>query len=126
MATILVVEDDGVLAFDLTRYIEAQTFGKVRLSPSVHLALDMLDAKPEVDIALLDVEVLDGTTFDLARVLYQKGIPFIFTSGSDPSCVPADLKPHLFISKPYDNKSILVALEERCPAALSDGNRDKA
>src|SRR5262245_28793187 len=95
MPTILIVEDEGILALDLQEWIELDGLHAVAVA-TVERAEQAIAG--DVDFVLLDINVLDGNTFGLARELLVRDIPFVFTSGSDPDRVPQDLKGVPFIS----------------------------
>ena len=54
------------------------------------------------DAAFLDIDVLDGKTFEVAALLHERGTPFAFVSGSRPEDVPPPLRSVPFLPKPYD------------------------
>src|SRR5262245_37194490 len=90
MHKILIVEDEGMLALDLQEQLELEDDLRAVAVATVALAVEVL--KEDVDFVLLDVNVLDGSTFGLARELVVRHIPFAFTSGNDPRQIPQDLK----------------------------------
>ena len=69
-----------------------------------------------LDFAFLDVDVSDGKSFDFARLLRDRGIPFAFVSASRPSDLPAALRDAPFIGKPFLEETIVVALPPAKPA----------
>jgi DNA-binding response OmpR family regulator len=119
MARVLVVEDDGLLGYDLKQAIENHTSAAVWVAPSTARAFDAL-ALDHVDFVILDVHVLDGHTFGLARYLSSAGVPFVFVSGTAPSHLPADLREHRFFRKPLDYASLHQAMQ---PALRVDPRR---
>lgn len=54
----------------------------------------------QIDVALLDVDLGSGSTYDLARSLRARQIPFLFLTGYDGSIIPADLAGAPAITKP--------------------------
>ena len=53
------------------------------------------------DAAILDIELRDGTTFDLAAELLRRKIPFLFyTSWDDAEAIPIGLRELPFLEKP--------------------------
>ncbi|WP_439574030.1 response regulator [Phreatobacter sp.] len=64
-------------------------------------------AADAVHCALLDVDVIGGKTFDLARELRQRGTPFAFVSGSLPSDLPEELSGAAFVRKPFRPRDIV-------------------
>ena len=77
--TVLVMEDNPVLAADLAGLIEDR--GARVLGPFRRLSDGMVLLDQQMpDMAILDVELLDGMVLPLADRLTDKGIPFVFYS----------------------------------------------
>lgn len=51
------------------------------------------------EFANLDMHLRSGTSFDLARVLRTKGVPFACDSGNDASSLPEDLRSSNILTK---------------------------
>lgn len=83
---------------------------------TVEEALSYVD--DEIALALLDIDVVDGKTFDLATTLRRKGWPVVFVSGSPSHDVPAHLSSIPFIAKPYSAPIVTGAV-----ATLLGGRR---
>jgi DNA-binding response OmpR family regulator len=96
---VLIVEDDSFVALDLELLILQCYPADVVVCPSVRDARRALDNP--VDFALLDIDVLDGKTFEVAHALQERATPFVFISGSQPDEVPEGLRNVPFIAKPY-------------------------
>ncbi len=104
---ILIVEDDPMVALDLEEIVLGLAEGEaqVALASSVREAQRAL-ASSTFDVALLDIDVLDGKTFEFAQALHERGTPFAFVSGSRPDEVPPALQQVPFVPKPYDPADI--------------------
>jgi DNA-binding response OmpR family regulator len=102
---ILIVEDDPFIALDLQAIVEGEGHRVVRVCPS------LADARRHVlddfDFALLDVDLGDGKSFEVAVRLCERHIPFAFVSGSRRSDLPSDLRGATFVAKPYADDVIL-------------------
>jgi DNA-binding LytR/AlgR family response regulator len=111
---ILIVEDDPMVALDLEGIVLdlAEGQAQVAVAGSVSDARRVLDALA-IDAALLDIDVLDGKTFDVAMVLQDRGTPFAFVSGSRRDEVPLRLRDVPFVPKPYDPAQIEATLRSR-------------
>lgn len=107
---VLIVEDEFFVALDLELLVHKQ-------SPSAHVVVcssvaDAHKAAAEpVGLALLDVDVLDGKTFDIARALKHQAVPLVFISGSRPEEVPQELSDVPFIPKPFSALAVQHALQ---------------
>jgi DNA-binding response OmpR family regulator len=113
MLRVLIVEDDALAAMYLEEVINDISAAIVVVSASVAGTKDALNAS--FDIAFLDVEVTNGQTFDVARTLQEKEIPFAFVSGSSRADVPDGLHSAPFIPKPFHRGEIADALSSLLP-----------
>lgn len=117
-ARILVVEDDYYLATDLQQALGAQ--GAVVLGPfnDVAQATSAVATDPPV-IALVDVNLGHGPSFDLPRHLIGEKIPFAFVTGYDQGALPSEFRDQPRIEKPASARAI-VAMAEQLLAMRSD------
>lgn len=98
---VLIVEDEPLIAMELAQIIE-DAGGIVVGSARTQSDAILLAENTEFDMALLDVRVRDGTTFQLAAILFEKQTPFVFCTGDsdqrdefrDWAAVPIVTKPH--------------------------------
>lgn len=96
---ILIVEDDMFVALDLETIVVQQSEAEVLAVNSVS---DAERVAGDVDMAILDIDVVDGKTYELARLLRQRHTPVIFVSASRREDVPGELNTVPFVAKPYD------------------------
>ena len=98
---ILVVED----SFFVVNLLEDifQDLGWKSVGPATRLADALLLASTGVfDAALLDVNLNGEMSWEVARVLAERGVPFVFSTGYDIKTVlPAHLAGTAVISKPF-------------------------
>jgi len=97
--SVLVVEDNPIIALDLQIILEAA--GATVVGPAYDLskALNLIEAN-NVNAAVLDYLLQAGDTLPLARVLGERGIPFLFQT-SDPESVARKHAGALILPKPY-------------------------
>lgn len=81
--TVLVVEDEFIVAFDLAETVRDEGFMLAGPYADGQEALRMLH-HDHPDAAILDVHLADGDVYPLADVLTQLGIPILFHSGHEP------------------------------------------
>ena len=81
-ARILVAEDEPLIAMELTQTIE-EAGGVVAGSVRSRQEALALAEEADVDAALLDVRLRDGTTFEVATKLAARGIPFLFCTADN-------------------------------------------
>ena len=106
---VLVVEDNYLIAMDLAGMLEragAEVIGPVM---SVQEALDALNPLP--DIATLDVQLGEETSFPIADTLAKQGVPFIFATGTA-DLIPAAHRSRTLCGKPLSDRAILKALTD--------------
>jgi DNA-binding response OmpR family regulator len=107
---ILILEDDPCIAMDLEAIVEADGHEVVGVFDSLAEARAHLG--DGFDFALLDIDVTDGKSFDIAAALLERHIPFAFVSASRPSELPAGLRGAAFIPKPYEEAAIVRSLRQ--------------
>ncbi len=77
---VLLVEDHFLTAYQMTvalRRIGCEVVGPV--STFTH-ARELVE-RDDFDAAVLDIDIIGGSGFDLAPILIEKGLPFAFVSG---------------------------------------------
>lgn len=112
--TLLIVEDEFMIANDLRRILEKAGYQVIGLAGSVPEAITMVE-KQRPDIVLLDI-FLDGdqTGIDLAHWLREKNTPFVYLSANLTSRVlelAKETHPFGFLNKPFREKDVLSTLE---------------
>ena len=117
--TILIVEDQLVIAVGLEQILDRAKAGTVLTVGSEGEALALL-RKRQPDVAILDVNLGTGSSIGFAEELARRDIPFLFATGyGDSSHIPAHLKHVRVVRKPYDADSILESLGEVMSTAAS-------
>jgi DNA-binding response OmpR family regulator len=119
-ATVLVVEDDFYLADDEKDALEAAGAQVLGPCPSIAEALTVVEAH-ELHAAILDVSVVDGPSFDLARMLSARGIRTLFVTGYDAGLIPSDLSEKTRLQKPIAKHTLVKAVEELLNDRSSSG-----
>ena len=80
----LVSEDCSLILLSLEVLLEESGVDIVGASATVAGMRTLVETTP-ADIAILDVNLLDGLVFPAADMLIERGVPIIFTTG----CAPA-------------------------------------
>lgn len=109
---ILIIEDDFYQAQDSRDYL-IEAGGVIAGCRATIPDLDQLLASTRVDVALLDINLGNTQSFDLARALRALGIPFVFMTGYDRDVVPPDLEEAPHIAKPVKAAAVIAALAKR-------------
>lgn len=116
--TLLVVEDQLIIALDLEMVLRDHGAANVHVVGTVSEALRII-ASTKLDAAVLDINLGSSTSFPVARELLWLGIPFIFATGYGNEIeFPADLRSAPLVSKPYCEKSIRESLTAACLAVV--------
>jgi DNA-binding NtrC family response regulator len=105
--TVLVVEDNSEIAFELASILEEA--GAVVVGPvaSVQSAYDRM-ADQAIETALLDVTLRNNeTAFPLADALAAQHIPFVFISGQSSALMPPRYRDRAFLNKPYNSQDVV-------------------
>ncbi len=103
---ILIVEDDAMLAMAIESIV--QDMGYWVIGP-MHTLRDGLDhaTTDDVDFALLDFDLGNGTdATPIAEKLTARGIPFAFTTATDPKIIHRIFAGVIIIPKPIDEAQL--------------------
>lgn len=107
--TILVVEDERMLALDLQDILEA--WGCVVVGPVATAASALELMRDELpDCAVLDVHLNGGTSEPVAAALHAGGRPFVVLTAYQRSHLTGALVDAPLLSKPVDEKKLGQAL----------------
>lgn len=116
-AKILIVEDQFIEANNLRLILKKNGYTVCTLARSVPEALTVIEKEKPL-LVLLDIQ-LDGplTGIDLAKILVEKGIGFVYLSAnSDQPVLKAAgaTRPYGFLVKPFREKEVLVMIDVAC------------
>ncbi|WP_283179551.1 response regulator [Gemmobacter sp. 24YEA27] len=100
--SVLVVEDEYLLATDLAQFLERGGASVIGPFPTLTEALSSVCAGAKPDFAMLDVNLRGEMVFPLADHLIAAGIPFIFMTGYDTASLPAAYAEIPRLRKPVD------------------------
>ncbi|MBB2752892.1 UNVERIFIED_ORG: CRP-like cAMP-binding protein [Rhizobium aethiopicum] len=119
----LVVEDDYVLASDLTSKLTDVGINIIGPAPNVEQALKYIEDFSQIDVAVLDINLGGTMVFPVADELSRRNIPFFFATGYSREVVPPRFADRIFIEKPLEWGAIYGALSVcRGPAEKSSGD----
>lgn len=110
VGSVLIVEDNLVLAMDLRETLQSVGIDSVEIASSVAVAEEILQST-EVDAAILDMRLNAGTTLDFARQLARDGVPFLFATGYGSGLeLPEDLAGVTVLTKPVAIAAVAAEL----------------
>tara|TARA_R110000850_G_scaffold94744_7_gene199511 strand:+ start:2372 stop:2749 length:378 start_codon:yes stop_codon:yes gene_type:complete len=108
-ASVLIVEDEFLLAEETRRKLETLGATVIGPTPQVDEALDYLDTT-RVDAAILDIYLAGELVFPVAERLQDMGIPFVFATAYDAKVIPPRFKGFVLCDKPLELEKIAEAL----------------
>lgn len=120
MTKILIIEDVTIIAIDLQDQLEEHGFRDISIVGSVESAMRWLDFD-RPDVAVLDMQLVDGTSEPVAQRLVRQGVSVVICSGRYRSEIFECCADAPWLSKPCSSKelvkAVLQALEMRNPIA---------
>ena len=110
----LVVEDSRVQAMEMCESLCAA--GAITLGPAVETAEAQLIIDTDaVDCAVVDIDLGNGPSYEIAECLKRRGLPFLFSSGYSEAAVPAPYRDVPVLVKPYSGEALVEALQKLPP-----------
>jgi DNA-binding response OmpR family regulator len=107
--SILVIEDEPIIALDLQYLLESSGAAPVTLEHAIEGARQRLSGPALPDVVILDL-VLGGTSsLPLAEELRHKRVPFLFLTG-DAIGIPSGFSDVQAIQKPYAVDQLITAV----------------
>lgn len=108
---VLILEDEALVAMlieDIVRDLGAT---------EVHIYGDAEAAKRaaqehQLDCAILDVVVRDGHSGEVADILHERGIPFVFSTGSGRESLVERHRNRPMIIKPFPDSDLVALLKD--------------
>ncbi len=119
--SILVVEDETVIALDTAFTIEAAGGAVVGPAHSVDEAFERM-AGGHIDAALLDINLRNQKVFGLADALADRNVPIVFVTGEIWPTIPERHAACRRVGKPIAHANVIRSLLDATGAAQSNGN----
>lgn len=114
----LVVDDEPLLAYDLTDLLQLYGARAAGTCMSIDEALDVLESDQKVDFAVLDIQVGAQEIWPCARRLEERQIPFLFVSAvCETRPLPAEFADRRCLPKPVDTLKLRTAIREMLVSA---------
>jgi CheY-like chemotaxis protein len=96
----LVVEDEGAIALLIEDMLIDLGCEVGATAAELHRACE-LARSATVDFALLDLNLDGRSAIPVARILRERGIPFVFSTGYGVSGLSEEFSSHLTLGKPF-------------------------
>lgn len=113
---ILVVEDQYYLATEICEWLEAADAVVIGPTPDAAQACALINER-QIDTAVVDINLGRGPSYEVARELSQKGVPFLFATGYDETAIPGEFKGSARLEKPFSAATLVGALAGLRPAS---------
>jgi CheY-like chemotaxis protein len=107
---VLIVEDESLVAMLLETILEDMGCTPVGPVSNIDDALKAAADEPDLDAALLDVNVAGRQVFPVAEALKARGVPFLFSTGYGEGGLADDWRGHTTIQKPFTESTVRDAL----------------
>lgn len=102
---ILVVEDEGIVAWALEDMLADMGCAVVGPAARVNQALAMIDDE-SIDAVVLDLNLNGQMSYPVADVLASRGVPFVFLTGYHKSSMPEKYFDFPMMQKPLDRSKL--------------------
>jgi CheY-like chemotaxis protein len=103
---VLILEDSLIIAMEAEEILRETGARTVDIVSNMDQAIDAINAEP-YDFALLDVNLGQQMSFNFARLLVERRIPFGFVSGySNTQDFPEDLQHLPLLVKPFSEEAM--------------------
>lgn len=108
---VLVVEDEMIIALGIEDLLDDLGFQLVGPAARVDAAVQ-LASQAALDVAILDVNIRGGTSYPVADVLAQRGIPFLFCSGYGDWALEERYRDRPRLTKPFSAPDLASLLRD--------------
>lgn len=110
---VLVVEDEYFLADDFAKALRTRGVQVVGPIADLQEAVDQV-RRDGFDVAVLDINLRDQSTYELAEHLEQASIPFIFVTGYSAEVIPNRFRHVARLEKPCDLDEMVESVFALC------------
>ncbi len=107
---ILIVEDDPIIALDLSSIVTSAGMVVVGAVATTRAAQKVIEDHV-VDAAVLDIRLENGDTIAFARELHTRSVPFLFQT-ADPRLLAGFSPAPIVLAKPFTPERLITALHE--------------
>ena len=111
LGTILILEDEGLLSLMIEEIVREMGAEDIHVSGDIASAREIA-THAMIDCAILDLVVRDGTSNEIADILEDRGIPFMFSTGSGREGIAAHHRHRPIINKPFADDDFRARLHD--------------
>ncbi len=106
--SVLIVEDNFLIAHELQSIVERAGGKAVGPAPTETLAAQLVDTAT-IDGAFVDVQLSEGSGAGVVNSLKERHIPFVVVTGFLAESIPRTMWGAPFVAKPYTIDELLTA-----------------
>lgn len=121
--SVLIVEDEGLVALMMEDLVRELGIKDIHICSDVGSAVE-LARTAEIDCAVLDLWVRDGSSIKVADTLAERGIPFLFASGSGVETVVPRHAHRPLLGKPFTDDDFKTSLLDTWMVGRSEARRE--
>ena len=117
---VLVVEDEPLIGMDIEDAVAG--LGHEVVGPVAELdeALELAIIE-SLGCAILDINILGGTSYPVADILLKRGLPVLLLSGYGEHTLPERLHGEARLPKPYTGEQLNKKIRDLCARAVNSG-----
>jgi CheY-like chemotaxis protein len=109
--TVLIVEDDYLIAALVERILISAGYGVVGPIPRL-FAAQIAASHGTFDVAVLDVNLNGERVYPAAEILTKRNVPYLFITGYAGNHLPAEFAQRPRINKPFTAEELVGALSK--------------
>ena len=107
--SVLIVEDEGMVAMLMEDLVRELGVRDIHICSTVAAAREIAKIA-DIDCAVLDLRLTDGSALEIADILATRGIPFVFSTGSTRDSVEDRHGDRPWLSKPFTDDAFKTIL----------------
>ncbi len=105
----LVIEDEAAILILVESYLQEAGIEVLDTASRIEEAMEKA-ANLQFDVAILDVNLMGKNSYDVAKMLRRRNIPFIYSTGYGRAGLPTELEDLTLLSKPFTQEQFNAAL----------------
>jgi len=114
---VLLIEDEAMIALLIEDLLGEIGASVAKTATSVDEAATIVGEATALDMAIFDVNLHGQSTFALADMLFERGIPFVFATGYAADGMPERFSGVPVLQKPFEleqlERALLAAKQKR-------------
>lgn len=103
--SVLILEDELIISMALEDGL-IDAGASVLNASTLEKAVEIIRSSRTIDAAILDVNIHGRPSYEVAQLLEERGIRFVFASGYGETAAPPELGHISVFAKPYDVQAI--------------------